>query len=170
MTEGLNYNSSIFLSFSFLFQSKSVLKCRNRTIPAFIRRGIAQLVEQRSPKPRAEGSSPSAPAMKKALARASAFFNDVCPIGQMMLPAVMMYASHMMCLRAWVANIASLFTCEQHHFGDSRNIISRKAATSFKLCYLVVLNRGNRILRKSPRKARFLRQIPFVLFRSTITK
>ena len=30
-------------------------------------RGIAQLVEQRSPKPRAEGSSPSAPAMDKAL-------------------------------------------------------------------------------------------------------
>ncbi len=28
-------------------------------------RGIAQLVEQRSPKPRAEGSSPSAPAIKK---------------------------------------------------------------------------------------------------------
>ena len=28
-------------------------------------RGIAQLVEQRSPKPRAEGSSPSAPAKKK---------------------------------------------------------------------------------------------------------
>ena len=28
-------------------------------------RGIAQLVEQRSPKPRAEGSSPSAPAMQK---------------------------------------------------------------------------------------------------------
>ena len=26
-------------------------------------RGIAQLVEQRSPKPRAEGSNPSAPAM-----------------------------------------------------------------------------------------------------------
>ena len=30
----------------------------------FIFRGIAQLVEQRSPKPRAEGSSPSAPAIK----------------------------------------------------------------------------------------------------------
>ena len=30
-------------------------------------RGIAQLVEQRSPKPRAEGSSPSAPATPKAL-------------------------------------------------------------------------------------------------------
>ena len=30
------------------------------------RRGIAQLVEQRSPKPRAEGSSPSAPATKPA--------------------------------------------------------------------------------------------------------
>ena len=32
----------------------------NRTL-----RGIAQLVEQRSPKPRAEGSSPSAPAIRK---------------------------------------------------------------------------------------------------------
>ena len=30
-----------------------------------IHRGIAQLVEQRSPKPRAEGSSPSAPAIRK---------------------------------------------------------------------------------------------------------
>ena len=30
-------------------------------------RGIAQLVEQRSPKPRAEGSSPSAPAIEKEL-------------------------------------------------------------------------------------------------------
>ena len=29
-------------------------------------RGIAQLVEQRSPKPRAEGSSPSAPAKENA--------------------------------------------------------------------------------------------------------
>ena len=29
----------------------------------FVHRGIAQLVEQRSPKPRAEGSSPSAPAI-----------------------------------------------------------------------------------------------------------
>ena len=31
----------------------------------FLSRGIAQLVEQRSPKPRAEGSSPSAPAKSK---------------------------------------------------------------------------------------------------------
>ena len=30
-------------------------------------RGIAQLVEQRSPKPRAEGSSPSAPAKVRCL-------------------------------------------------------------------------------------------------------
>ena len=30
-------------------------------------RGIAQLVEQRSPKPRAEGSNPSAPAKNKSL-------------------------------------------------------------------------------------------------------
>ena len=34
----------------------------NRTL-----RGIAQLVEQRSPKPRAEGSSPSAPAILQSL-------------------------------------------------------------------------------------------------------
>ena len=33
----------------------------------FTQRGIAQLVEQRSPKPRAEGSSPSAPAIQKSL-------------------------------------------------------------------------------------------------------
>ena len=31
----------------------------------FLSRGIAQLVEQRSPKPRAEGSIPSAPAREK---------------------------------------------------------------------------------------------------------
>ena len=33
-------------------------------------RGIAQLVEQRSPKPRAEGSNPSAPANQKACKQA----------------------------------------------------------------------------------------------------
>ncbi len=55
------------------------------------------------------------------------FLNDVCPIGQMMLPTVMMCASHMMCLRTWVANIASLRNeMKQHHFVASlRNIISR---------------------------------------------
>ena len=36
-----------------------------------IHRGIAQLVEQRSPKPRAEGSSPSAPAKTKRHLRVS---------------------------------------------------------------------------------------------------
>ncbi len=36
-------------------------------------RGIAQLVEQRSPKPRAEGSSPSAPAKAKDIAFAVPF-------------------------------------------------------------------------------------------------
>ena len=53
------------------------------------------------------------------------FFNDVC-LRQMMPASPMMYASHMMCLRTWVANIASFFACEQHHFGAKRrNIISR---------------------------------------------
>ena len=37
-------------------------------------RGIAQLVEQRSPKPRAEGSSPSAPAKTKRHLRVSFYF------------------------------------------------------------------------------------------------
>ena len=37
-------------------------------------RGIAQLVEQRSPKPRAEGSSPSAPAKIKRHLRVSFYF------------------------------------------------------------------------------------------------
>ena len=41
-------------------------------------RGIAQLVEQRSPKPRAEGSSPSAPAsdfwLRKAISEAVFLF------------------------------------------------------------------------------------------------
>ena len=40
--------------------SERGLFCSNRIL-----RGIAQLVEQRSPKPRAEGSSPSAPAKLK---------------------------------------------------------------------------------------------------------
>ena len=39
-----------------------------------IHRGIAQLVEQRSPKPRAEGSSPSAPAKTKRHLRVSFCF------------------------------------------------------------------------------------------------
>ena len=46
-------------------------------------RGIAQLVEQRSPKPRAEGSSPSAPAKTKRHLRVSFLFwfrsNDLKP-------------------------------------------------------------------------------------------
>jgi hypothetical protein len=33
----------------------------------FLHRGIAQLVEQRSPKPRAEGSNPSTPAKSTAV-------------------------------------------------------------------------------------------------------
>ncbi len=40
----------------------------------FILRGIAQLVEQRSPKPRVVGSIPTAPARKTALAFAKAVF------------------------------------------------------------------------------------------------
>ena len=42
----------------------------------FFHRGIAQLVEQRSPKPRAEGSSPSAPAKNReaSIVLASLFF------------------------------------------------------------------------------------------------
>ena len=40
-------------------------------------RGIAQLVEQRSPKPRAEGSSPSAPAKTKIRSRKRADFRFV---------------------------------------------------------------------------------------------
>ena len=60
-----------------------------RTIISFkyaetiIFRGIAQLVEQRSPKPRAEGSSPSAPAKTKRHLRVSFCFgfrsNDMNP-------------------------------------------------------------------------------------------
>ena len=41
-------------------------------------RGIAQLVEQRSPKPRAEGSSPSAPAKKKKHRFSRCFFFFDC--------------------------------------------------------------------------------------------
>ena len=45
-------------------------------------RGIAQLVEQRSPKPRAEGSSPSAPAKKETvtvLVTVSFLLDKNCP-------------------------------------------------------------------------------------------
>ena len=41
-------------------------------------RGIAQLVEQRSPKPRAEGSSPSAPAKKRKHRFSRCFLFFVC--------------------------------------------------------------------------------------------
>ena len=41
-------------------------------------RGIAQLVEQRSPKPRAEGSSPSAPAIKNETDTARCPFCFLC--------------------------------------------------------------------------------------------
>lgn len=41
-------------------------------------RGIAQLVEQWSPKPRAEGSSPSAPAKEKKSRFCDSFFFFVC--------------------------------------------------------------------------------------------
>ena len=43
-------------------------------------RGIAQLVEQRSPKPRAEGSSPSAPAKNRhcVIIRKGGFFISFC--------------------------------------------------------------------------------------------
>jgi hypothetical protein len=46
-------------------------------------RGVAQLVEQRSPKPRAEGSSPSAPAKKRALFGLpnKALFNEIRSFG-----------------------------------------------------------------------------------------
>ncbi len=37
---------------------------RSIFLAIYVHRGIAQLVEQRSPKPRAEGSSPSAPAIR----------------------------------------------------------------------------------------------------------
>ncbi len=106
-------------------------------------RGIAQLVEHRSPKPSAEGSIPSAPANKErtfVYQDKVRFLNDVC-LRQMMLPTVMMCASHMMCLRAWVANIASLRNeMKQHHFiAKRRNIISRKAAASLIFNIKVIL-------------------------------
>ena len=40
-------------------------------------RGIAQLVEQRSPKPRAEGSSPSAPAKGNGLSKDRFLFKRI---------------------------------------------------------------------------------------------
>ena len=46
-------NKNLFLLLTYFFFS---------VIIYYVIRGIAQLVEQRSPKPRAEGSSPSAPA------------------------------------------------------------------------------------------------------------
>ena len=52
--------------FCFSVDNELIL-CYNKPCVGYKRiyRGIAQLVEQRSPKPRAEGSSPSAPVDKK---------------------------------------------------------------------------------------------------------
>ncbi len=47
--------------------TKQVFNDKITLVLKTIYRGIAQLVEQRSPKPRAEGSSPSAPAKYKSL-------------------------------------------------------------------------------------------------------
>ena len=47
---------------------------RHADVACLIYRGIAQLVEQRSPKPRAEGSNPSAPAKIAGSARDRRFF------------------------------------------------------------------------------------------------
>ena len=46
----------------------------------YIFRGIAQLVEQRSPKPRAEGSNPSAPATKNVRKRCNEAVCGHCAI------------------------------------------------------------------------------------------
>ena len=53
----------IFLTF---FQ-KGLAKCKTMCYNSRVHRGIAQLVEYWSPKPRVVGSSPSAPAKKKAI-------------------------------------------------------------------------------------------------------
>ncbi len=47
---------------TFYFSNDIINKSLGYNFKQFLCRGIAQLVEQRSPKPRAEGSSPSAPA------------------------------------------------------------------------------------------------------------
>ena len=73
-------------------------------------------------------SSPSPP--EKSILR-DAFFNDVCPDGQMMYPAGMMLPMVMMCaLRHMGKHHIIVSICSQHHFGVSQNIISRKAAAS----------------------------------------
>ena len=52
-----------------------------------------------------------------------AFLNDVCPVGQMMLPAAMSRFADDACLRAHRANIASLrHEVTQHHFGAQAEI------------------------------------------------
>ena len=52
------------MNFSFFKGAKSMLTNKNCSCIIIRHRGIAQLVEQWSPKPCAEGSSPSAPAIK----------------------------------------------------------------------------------------------------------
>lgn len=62
---------------------------------SIIYRGIAQLVEQRSPKPRAEGSNPSAPAKKK---RSKTLFQGIycvfsfCPDFRTVFPGYLLSA------------------------------------------------------------------------------
>ena len=48
----------------------------------FLSRGIAQLVEQRSPKPRAEGSNPSAPAILLIRTRSRVFILALVPTSE----------------------------------------------------------------------------------------
>ena len=52
-------NKFLYFLLTFTLPCDIIIMLSNTTL----HRGIAQLVEQRSPKPRAEGSSPSAPAI-----------------------------------------------------------------------------------------------------------
>ena len=94
---------------------------------------LAQLGERKVRNLEVRGSIPLYSTMQKALAFASAFCNDVCPVGQMICASHMMLPSAMMCPAGHEGQTSHhCEQSEQHHFGAKRrNIIRRIAPTSF---------------------------------------
>ena len=99
--DGICYN--LFRLFSenpLLFRGKCAIisSVKNRMPRHLSYRGIAQLVEYWSPKPWVVGSSPSAPAKKKAIREADGFFQRCVPLARnVMCPWGVMFASQVMC-------------------------------------------------------------------------
>ena len=90
-----------------------------------VHRGIAQLVEYWSPKPWVVGSSPSAPAKKKAKSKFDlAFFNDVFRKRNVMSTLCVMIASQVMCASRVKWKTSHHFErSEKNHIAPRRYII-----------------------------------------------